>query len=272
MNMALISAENVGFVYSDSGFSLNNINLQFSSGSFCSVIGRNGSGKSTLVRILAGIFNSYSGSVNYLGRDIRTINRKEYARNTAFLPQINTAHGINSDVAGFLHTARYPHKKFADFRSDSADTDAVESALSLLGISELREKSFNSLSGGERQKVLLALPLVQLDLNSGLENKVLIVDEPLTYLDINYQFEIFSVLAKLNKDRGLTVISVIHDLNMAIKYTDTSVLLEGGNVISSGMAKDVISEDMLKKHFEIDSRISGKEDGFNINFIPSTKN
>ena len=113
----------------------------------------------------------------------------------------------------------------------------------------------HELSGGEKQKVLITLSLVQLDIISDLKGKLLIIDEPLTYLDINFQYEIISILSKLKQDKGLSVIIVTHDLDVAIKYTDRVLLMEKGNMVSYGKTDEVLNEETLNNFFLSGSKI-----------------
>jgi len=269
MTEALIRASGLCFSYNKTGFILNNVSVEIPRGSFTSVIGRNGSGKSTLVKILSGIYSGYSGIVTYNNIDIRTFTAKKLASNLAFIPQYSFIQENNISVNEFLTAGRYSYKRFTDFIYTSEDFGAINAALEILGITELKNRLLDGLSGGERQKVLIALALVQLDLDSNLGEKTLIIDEPLTYLDVNYQFEIFNVLAKLNKEKGLTVIAVIHDLNMSIKYTDYTLLMESGSIIRAGKTLDIITEESIGKYFMINSQIVNFENEFHINFIPT---
>ena len=131
----------------------------------------------------------------------------------------------------------------------------------------LQNKQLSELSGGEKQKILLALSLVQLDIISDLREKVLIIDEPLTYLDINHQFEIFSLLKNLNSEQNLTILVVTHDIPLALKFTSNTILMENGQIIKSGKTNNVITEKVLKTHFLIDSQITKTNGELQINFL-----
>ena len=262
----LIEINNLGFSYSENNFSLKNINLSVEKNDFISVIGRNGSGKSTLVKIISRIYKGFEGTVKFSGKDILEIESKEFSRQVSYLPQSGIM--INDEMAVFelLLLARYPYKKFGDFVFSDKDKNIVEESLKFTRAEKFRNKFFHKLSGGERQKILITLALVQLDITSPLENKVLIIDEPLTYLDVNYQLEIFSILNKLNKENNLTIIIITHDLNLALKYTSKTLLLEGGEIISFDETGKVITEEILKKHFLINSKIVKFGEEFHINY------
>lgn len=268
MNVPLMSLDSVSFSYGNKEYALKNVSLDIHGGGIYSVIGRNGSGKSTLVKILSGVFKGYNGSVSFLGKPSGSYDRKFLSRHIAYVPQENSLSGLNLTIPDFLAFGRYAYKNFTDFRNSAADMKIAGEALSLLGISGFRNKKLSELSGGERQKVYLAIALVQLDITADLSEKLLIVDEPLTFLDVNYQFEIFNVLTKLNNS-GLTVLAVTHDLNIAIKYTKNTFLFDKGSLVKSGPTGDIITEDSLSKYFMINSQIVNFENDFHINFFPN---
>jgi iron complex transport system ATP-binding protein len=262
----LIDIIDLIFSYGENNFSLKDINLSIENNDFISIIGRNGSGKSTFVKIISRIYKGYQGTINYSGKDIREIENKEFSRQVSYLPQSGIQISEEMTVFELLLLARYPYKKFGDFIFSDKDKMIVEESIRFTQADKFRNKYFHKLSGGEKQKILITLALVQLDITSSLEKKVLIIDEPLTYLDVNYQLEIFSILNKLNKDNNLTIIIITHDLNLALKYTSKTLLLEGGEIISFDETGKVITEEILKKHFLINSKIVKLEDEFHINY------
>ncbi len=265
----LLSVESVDFSYSGDRFILKDINLSFEHGKFYSIIGRNGSGKSTLVKLMTGLLKDFKGNVCFNQKNILSFSFKYLARNISYIPQYNAFFDSDIKVIDFLTLGRYSYKPFTQFRNNKADIDIVEYALNLLSIKDLAEKNLGNISGGEKQKVIIALSLVQLNCIDSLNGKLLIVDEPLTYLDVHYQFDIFNVLRNLNKEKGLTIVTVTHDLNIAIKYTDETILLENGNIVSKGNTLDIITEDTLKKYFMIKSQVVNFENKYHINFIPN---
>jgi iron complex transport system ATP-binding protein len=265
----LLSVESVGFSYSENGFILNDINLLFEQGKFYSVIGRNGSGKSTLIKLITGLLKDFNGNILFEQKNISSFSAKYLARKISYIPQHNAFFDSDIKVADFLTLGRYSYKPFTQFRNNKDDADVVEFALDLLSINDLADKNLGSISGGEKQKVIIALSLVQLNCKEDLNGKVLVVDEPLTYLDVHYQFDIFNVLRNLNKEKGLTIVTVTHDLNIAIKYTDETILLENGSIVSKGNTLDIITEDTLNKYFMIKSQVVNFENEYHINFIPN---
>ena len=264
----IVETCDVNFSYEKNNFSLKCINFSVVEGDFVSVIGRNGSGKSTLVKILSRIIINYKGSVSYKGREIELIPKKDFSKNVSYLPQSGILINEGMNVFDLLLMGRYSYKKFSDFTFSQEDKNVVDKSIEIAGIQNLRDKFFYELSGGEKQKTLITLSLVQLDITNNLEGKVLIIDEPLTYLDVNFQYEIFSLLKKLNQEQKLTIIVVTHDLNLALKFTGKTILLENGRIISMGETVNMITKDILKKHFLINSQIVNFENEYNINFNP----
>lgn len=249
-------------------FSLEKISFSAECGDFISVIGKNGSGKSTLVKLISKILNGYSGNIFFNGNEISSIDRKEYSRNVSYLPQTSSAFNDDLKVSELLLLGRYAHKQFSDFRFSDDDKKIVTESMKETSVTALSEKHIHRLSGGEKQKVLITLALVQLDITSDLEGKLLIIDEPMTYLDVNHQFEIFSILNRL-REKKLTVMIVIHDLNLALRFSNRTILINNGRMVKYDQTKEVITEEILKEHFLIDSKIMNFEKNFFINYLPN---
>jgi ABC-type cobalamin/Fe3+-siderophores transport system ATPase subunit len=272
----LLELENVSFSYSNGKpgpgskkfFSLKNISFDIEENDFVSIIGKNGSGKSTIVKLISKILVGYSGKIYYREKEIQKIERKEYAKNVSYLPQSLEALGGNLFVKEFLLLGRYAHKNFSDFTYSDEDRKIVEESIEETSISHLAGKHLDELSGGEKQKVLITLALVQLDITKNLDGKILIIDEPLTHLDVNHQFEIFDILKRL-KEKNLSIIIVIHDLNLALRFSDKTILMNDGIMIKYAGSKEVITEEMLKEHFRIDSKILNFEKNYFINYLPN---
>lgn len=271
----LLELKNINFSYSNSKsntedskkFSLNNISFDIYAGDFISIIGKNGSGKSTVVKLISKILLSYSGNIFYKGTGIHSLDRKEYSRNAAYIPQTTAAFSEDMVVKEFLLLGRYAHKKFTDFTYSDEDRHIVDESILETSTVRLENKYLHELSGGEKQKVLITLALVQLDITKSLKDKILIIDEPLTYLDVNYQFEIFNILDRLRK-KNLTVVIVIHDLNLALRFSDKAILMSNGELIRYSETRNVITEEMLSEYFLINSKILSYEKNYFINYLP----
>lgn len=264
MQKELLKVADLCFSYGKDNFALNKININVLKNDFISVIGRNGSGKSTLVKLIAGIYNQYKGKVYLKGKDICSYTKKDVSKILSYLPQssLNGNNGLN--VFDFLLLGRYAYKKFSDFLFSEYDKKVVNESIEITGIKDFLGKSVNELSGGEKQKVLVTLSLVQLDINSDLSEKILIIDEPLTFLDINFQYEIFNILKKLNEEKKLTIIIVTHNINLALKYTDKTLLLDKGELILFDGTQNVITEEIIEKYFKVKSKIVNYENSYHI--------
>jgi len=250
----LLSCEELEFSYNGNPF-ISDFNLEVDENDFISVIGRNGSGKTTLIKLICGLISNYGGNIYLHSDDIRNINRRKIAKILSYLPQYGVPMFSEMKVRDFILLGRYSSKGNIQFSYSSEDKDIAGKSLEILKIENLRNKNLNELSGGERQKVLIALTLVQLNITTDLKEKILVIDEPLTYLDINHQIEIFELLRSLNSDKNLTIIVITHDLNLAMKYTKNSLLLDGGKNCGYGKSSEIINPDILRKHFLVNSRI-----------------
>jgi iron complex transport system ATP-binding protein len=266
----LIEAKNISFHYDNNdgnSFSLNDINFSIDRNEFISIIGRNGSGKSTLIKLLARIFLKYKGEIRFDGKEIHEIDRKEYSRNVAYLPQTTLLLNENLKVEEFLSLGRYAYKNFNDFTFNDHDRNIINESMKISNVQNFREKRLYELSGGEKQKILLTLSLVQLDITGELRGKVLIIDEPITYLDINHQYEIFNLLKMLQGEKGLTVLIVIHDLNLSLKFSGKAILMNNGRLEFFDNTENVITEEILKEKFFINSKIILSQQERSINIL-----
>jgi iron complex transport system ATP-binding protein len=264
MEKELLKIEELYFSYGDEGFALKNINLNVLNNEFVAVIGRNGSGKSTLVKLISGIYSGYKGNIFLNKKNISEYSKKDISKVLSYLPQssLNGSNGLN--VFEFLLLGRYAYKKFSDFSFSDMDRKAVNDAVEVTGIKDFIGKSVNELSGGEKQKVLVTLALVQLDISADLSEKMLVIDEPLTFLDINFQYEIFSILSRLHREKNLTVIVVTHSLNLALRFTDKTLLMDKGEMILFDETNKVISEETVEKYFKVKSKIVNFDNGYHI--------
>lgn len=201
-------------------------------GEFLGIIGPNGSGKTTLLRSITGLLKYWEGEVLYNGRNISKIPLREFAQNVAVLPQILNIN-FSFTVQQLVLMGRYPYlKKFQSI--NKKDLDIAKNSMSLTDISHLTERRVGELSGGEWQRVLIAQALTQ-------EPKLLLLDEPTTHLDITHQIETLDLIKKLNKEKNLTIIVVLHDLNMASEYCEKIIMLENGEIYIEGTPEEVLT-------------------------------
>jgi len=210
------------------------------------IVGANACGKSTLLRGLTRLLKPAAGVVALDGRDIHSLPARELARTLGLLPQHPTApDGIT--VRDLVGRGRYPHQGF--FRSWSAKDDAaVQRALEATGTLELAGRDVDELSGGQRQRVWIAVALAQ-------ETEVLLLDEPTTFLDLAHQVEVLDLVTDLNRKRGTTVAIVLHDLNLAARYADNVIAMKDGAVAAMGAPEDVVTEELVREIFGLESRV-----------------
>jgi iron complex transport system ATP-binding protein len=204
---------------------LDGVDLDLAGGEMVALIGANGSGKTTLLRILAGTLPPHSGSVDLFRRAMGEWSRREIARRIAVLPQTSEL-PAGMSVAEVVGLGRIPHARSL-FSTDAADAESVAAALRDVDAGELAERAVTRLSGGERQRVLLALALAQ-------EPELLLLDEPTLHLDLAHQLALVALLARLRARRRLTVVAVLHDLNLATSFADRVVLVRDGRLEEAG--------------------------------------
>ncbi len=243
--MVSLQIRQIYFTYLD-GLVLHDINLSIGAGEMVGLIGPNGSGKTTLIKLASGILKPNRGEIRLDGSNLSQLNRKSIARSVAVVPQqfhVPFAFSASEVVA----LGRIPFLKVFAGESE-VDKRFVTNALELVGISELRERRFDELSGGERQKVILAMALAQ-------QPKLLLLDEPTVHLDITHQVEILELLRTLNAERGLTVVAAMHDLNLAALYFDRLILLKEGRISADGVPTQVLTEERIREVFSAVVRV-----------------
>ncbi|AGB41647.1 ABC-type cobalamin/Fe3+-siderophore transport system, ATPase component [Halobacteroides halobius DSM 5150] len=217
---------------------LQNISFAIKEGEFIGLIGPNGSGKSTLLKNINNIFQPKSGTIYLDNFDLQRFKKKEIAKKLAVVPQ-NTSVNFDFTVRELVMMGRNPY--LSRFISETAeDVKIVKQALELTNTLELANRSINQLSGGERQRVILARSLAQ-------QPEILLLDEPTSNLDINYQLEIMNLLTRLNCNHKLTILIVLHDLNLAAKYCDKLLLLKQGQIYDFGRPEKVITSQNIKE-------------------------
>lgn len=243
--MISLQIHQVYFSYLD-GLVLHNINLSIKAGEMVGLIGPNGSGKTTLLKLASGILKPSQGEIKLDSSSLSHLSRKSIACSVAVVPQqFHIPFAFTTTEVVLL--GRIPFlKAFAG--ETEVDRQAVANALELVGISELGQRRFDELSGGERQKVILSMALAQ-------QPKLLLLDEPTVHLDITHQVEILELLRNLNRERGLTVIAALHDLNLASLYFERLILLKEGKVSADGTPTQVLTEDRISEVFSASVKV-----------------
>ncbi len=236
-----VEINKLNFFYGKS-HTLKNISFQVEKGEFIGIVGPNGSGKTTLLKIIDRLLKYESGIISINGRDLYSYSLRELARTISFVPQ--TSH-LTFDFTAYeiALMGRNPH--IGKFEVETKeDYEIIQKIFELTNCIELANRNFNDLSGGEQQKIIFSRALVQ-------EPEILLLDEPTTHLDIYNQIEYMELLKKFQND-GLTIIMVVHDLNLAAQYCDRLILMSEGSIYSMGSIEEVLTEDNIKEVFNID--------------------
>lgn len=225
---------------------LDNLIFNIERGSFCSIIGPNGSGKTTLLKHILNILKPEKNTVFIEEKEIEGYSIRERAKKIAWVPQDM---GVDYDysVEDIVLMGRTPY--LSKFQEESIeDMSIIEKAMKATNTLHLRNKNIRYLSGGERQRVIIARALAQ-------EGQILLMDEPTSHLDIQHQIEIMDTVKKQNSDRNLTVVAVLHDLNIAASYSDYLILLHNGRILAEGSPEEVLTVANVKSAYNISCSI-----------------
>ena len=241
-----LSVLDLRFSYEKGKEILHGISSVFSRGKITALIGANGCGKSTLLNLIAGVLRPDRGAILLDGKDIKTLKRTIVARNIAVVHQSNTAPDDIS-VEKLVFAGRTPYKGLLK-RSTDADELAVKKALLDTDTEKFSNRRLASLSGGQMQRVWLAMALAQ-------ETDILLLDEITTYLDIHYQLEILNLISKLNREKGMTVLMVLHDVNLAFEFCVEIIVMKDGKVTVQGDIDSVADEGVLNEAFDVSCKI-----------------
>ncbi|WP_237801807.1 ABC transporter ATP-binding protein [Corynebacterium accolens] len=242
---ARLSAHSVSVGYGDTVIS-RDVTLDIPDGQVTTLIGANGCGKSTLLRGLSRLLPLSEGSVTLDGKKLGDYSSRELATRLSLLPQSPiTPAGVT--VADLVARGRHPHQSWLQQWSASHSA-AVDEAMALTNVFQLRDRPVDSLSGGQRQRVWIAMVLAQ-------DTDIVFLDEPTTYLDLAHSTDILELVSTLNKEQGKTIVMVLHDLNLAARYSDNLVLMKDGSVTALGSPESTITPQALRDVFGLDSRV-----------------
>ena len=220
-------------------------------GKITTILGPNGSGKSTLLNLLVKQLKPRSGDILLDDKSIYSMPVKEVAKRIAMVHQANTAPS-DITVERLVGYGRMPHQTM--FSSSDADADkVVEWALQVTRLTDMADKRVGQLSGGERQRAWIAMALAQ-------KTDILFLDEPTTYLDVFYQLEVLTLVRQLNREYGMTIVMVLHDINQAMQFSDNLIIMSKGCVRYKGNVRDGITEERLKEIYGINARILWSEE------------
>ena len=227
----------------------------FEKGKITTIIGPNGSGKSTVLKAVSRVIKKDKGDVIFCDTNINNIPRKALAKRLAFLMQTNIT-PYNFSVKQLVSYGRIPHQKWYELKDEKHD-EVVDWAMEQCNLKHMEDRLVVSLSGGERQKVWIAVAIAQ-------KPEVLLLDEPTTYLDICHQLEIMQLVKQLNVQHNITVVMVLHDLNQAAQFSDNVLVIKDGDIVDYGAPKEVITKELLEDVYSIEAEIGFNE---NINSI-----
>jgi iron complex transport system ATP-binding protein len=255
----VIALNNLSFGYAAADV-LKGITAEISRGEFVALVGPNGAGKSTLLKVIGGLIRNYRGSAKLYGEEISRAAQRELAKRLAFVPQ-DTQMVFPFTVAEIVFMGRLPHRPRALFESPG-DVELAHEAMIQTDTVELARKAFNELSGGERQRVVLASALAQ-------NPEVLLLDEPTSFLDLKHQLQFYEILERLNAERGLTIVSVTHDVNLAARYARRMIALRSGQFVVDGTPEEVLTPQNLYEVFEITAAVLRRPDGHGSYIVPA---
>lgn len=249
--MEAISVKNLSVAYEDN-IIIEDMNLSIPKGKISIIIGANGCGKSTLLKTVARVNKPKRGDIFINNKNIKKVKEKNIAKEVAFLPQ-GPVCPSGLTVRELVAYGRFPHQKMIG-GLNSYDKKVIDWAIKETGLSEFADRGIENLSGGQRQRAWIAMTLAQ-------ETEIIMLDEPTTYLDMSYQLEVLEVLERLNKEKNITIVIVLHELNNACRFADNIIGLKKGKIICQGKPIDVINKQTLKEIYGIDANLVKSDDG-----------
>jgi iron complex transport system ATP-binding protein len=260
MNILEVNKLSAGY---ENSYVIQDISFSLKKGEFLSILGKNGSGKSTLIKALQGLLKNVSGRISVNGHDVFSLSVRQLAKKISYVPQIFSS-SFEFNVAETVLMGRYAHQSRWESSSHD-DSRIIEEVMTLTQIDHLREKKVAHLSGGERQRVFIARALAQ-------DTPLLFLDEPSSHLDINYQVEIYQILKCLQEEKGKTILTTEHNINLAIPYSQKIMFLKDGRVQALGPPDELVTKKNIMEVFaaavEIRENIHSKLP--EISLIPGT--
>lgn len=242
---AAIKVQNLSFNYG-ANIVLKDINTIIKKGSFVSILGPNGSGKTTILKNICSILKPKKGVILVNDKDVNMMRPKSIAKVMAVVHQGNEC-DFDFTVHDIVLMGRFPYQR--RFKSENKeDLDIVEKSMRATQVWDFREKSIFEISGGERQRVMIARALAQ-------QPRILLLDEPVSQLDIKHQINIMNICRKLNRDNEMTIVTTLHDINLAARYSDTIILMKKGKIEAVGSPQEVLTASNIKKVYGVDVKV-----------------
>lgn len=242
--------DNLQFSYDQKKHTLQSIRSSIERGKVTTIIGPNGSGKSTLLGILSRNIQPQSGQIILDGKALSEYKAKELAKKLAVVHQQNIAPS-DMTVETLTSYGRIPYRSLFSVDHEE-DEKAIEWALTCTNLQDKRKKTLDSLSGGEKQRVWIAMALAQ-------RTPYLFLDEPTTYLDIYYQYEILELIKQINEEQSISVVMVLHDINQAIRYSDRIIAMKDGAIVAQGAPRDMITADTIREIYGLEVMVKADE-------------
>lgn len=243
--MNAIEARDISISYDQKDI-IKNFCVNIKKGLITAIIGPNGAGKSTLLKSFARLVDIKNGNIKIMGIDQKKLSQKQLAQKIAVLLQHNHA-PCDMTVEKLIYMGRLPHKKFFETKNE-IDQNIVMDAMKKTGVIDFKDTRLDMLSGGQGQRVWLAMAIAQ-------NTDILLLDEPTTYLDISFQIEILKLIKKINRQTNITIIMVLHDLNHALHYADEIIVLNEGRIRTIGDREKIADKQLLREVYNIDSDI-----------------
>lgn len=240
-----LTLNNIHFAYDDKTL-IDNLSLEIQAGKLTVILGPNGSGKTTLIKLMSKVLTAQSGQVAMYGQDMTQMIQKNISQTLAIVPQ-NTAVEFEFSVEEIVAMGRYPHlKRFA--KEGQNDQRIIENAMKSTDVYRLKDRAITALSGGEVQRVIIARALAQ-------EPKILILDEPISHLDIQHQLDLLQLVKSLSVNHQMTVVMILHDLNYAMSFADQVILMHDGAIAAQGQPTEVLTATQIKHVYGVDTCI-----------------
>lgn len=236
----MIHVDNISFAY-NGVMVIHDISFSVGDGEFIGIIGPNGAGKSTLLKLLDRLIRPVSGRILLNGKALKNFTQKELARLVGFVQQDFTS-AFNFTALEIVLMGRFPYQRTFAFDSGE-DLRVAKEAMITTDCFHLGQRNFMTLSGGERQRVVLASALAQ-------EPKILLLDEPTNALDLKHQLHFYRILTQLQRDKGITILSVTHDVNLASQFCGRMLVVKNGKILADGQIKQVLNKEILQKVYD----------------------
>lgn len=250
--MDSINIQNLHFGY-DNRVIFNDLSVSFPQGGFCSILGPNGSGKTTLLKCVAGLLKPDSGTIQLNGKPMSEYKMTEIARTLAYVPQYQDI-VFDISVFDYVMLGRNPYQTPWEMQRPE-DKEVVEDMLQGCKVWKYRDNLLQALSGGERQRVMIARAMAQ-------QTGIMLLDEPLSNIDVTHKFEIMDILQQLNEEQGVSILIILHDLPIAKSYSKQILLLKEGNVLQYGDRNAVLTEGNIRNCFDLSDVYLISEEGF----------